>query len=142
MDIRYQESETPTVVQALLSALVPSSTGATVVALDGDLGAGKTTLTKEICKQLGIESEVTSPTFVLARWYEAQHVSWKQVVHIDAYRIESLDELAPLHWDTIIAQPQTLVIVEWPEHIRAVLPPDTKWFHIEHHDTERHITSI
>ena len=142
MDICYQESETAAVAQSLLSHIAPSTEQATIVALGGDLGAGKTTLTKEIARILGVSVEVTSPTFVLARWYDTTDDRWVRLVHIDAYRIESLVELEQMKWDMVCAQPQTLVIVEWPERIHDALPASTVSFHIEHHGDERRITTL
>lgn len=142
MDRRYAEAETAQVAQELLTFLQVRSPKVRVVALEGDLGAGKTTLTKEIARLLGVPVEVTSPTFVVARWYETNDELWHRLVHIDAYRLESTAELTQINWQTIVRDPNTLVIVEWPERIRDALPPSTMWVRIEHHGDERHITTL
>jgi len=96
---------------------------ATVLALSGDLGAGKTTLVQMLAKELGIEEVVTSPTFTIMKLYATKtELNFNKLVHIDAYRIESLDEVAPLHLDQIMQTKNTLVCIEWAEKIEAVLP--------------------
>ncbi len=139
MERTYAESETDQVAKEILSILGLSPTGATVLALQGDLGAGKTTLTKSLAQELGITETIVSPTFVIAKFYETTHQIFKNVVHIDAYRIESIDELGPLGWNDILQQSNTLVIVEWPERIREALPHDTKEFVITHEGDRRTI---
>lgn len=106
----------------IVSHLVPLQTGAHVVALSGNLGAGKTTLSQQIAGALGVTEPVTSPTFVLMKQYPLTGQQFQQLVHIDAYRIESLDELAPLRFEELLADTTNLILIEWPEHIVAALP--------------------
>lgn len=96
--------------------------GATVVALTGDLGAGKTTLVQHVARALGVETLVPSPTFVIMRSYKTKHVRFKRLVHIDAYRLEEETELRALHLTEVFADPETLVCVEWPERLFGTLP--------------------
>ena len=70
--------------------------GATVLALHGELGAGKTTFTQTLARTLGVTDAVTSPTFVIMKLYELQHQSFETLIHIDAYRIEHSDEMRVL----------------------------------------------
>lgn len=97
--------------------------GATVVALSGELGAGKTTLTKEIGRLLGIEAVMVSPTFVIMKKYKLteKKYSWKNLIHIDAYRLEGSIELMKLGWEEIRADKENLIIVEWPEKVPECL---------------------
>ncbi len=97
---------------------------AAVLALSGELGAGKTSLTQAIAKELGIEDSVTSPTFVIEKIYTVTHPRFKRLVHIDAYRLRSKEELGPLGWNEIIANPENLVIVEWPGNVAGAFPQD------------------
>lgn len=98
---------------------------ATCITLSGDLGAGKTAFTKEISKQLGVREEVTSPTFVIMKSYAiTQHSFLKSLVHIDAYRIESDDEMRVLGFDEILSDSSKLVCIEWPEKIADLIPVD------------------
>jgi len=91
--------------------------GAKLVTLSGDLGAGKTTLTKELAKILGIKKEIVSPTFVIMKKYETKHKNFKYLIHIDAYRLKNGGELSNLDWQEIISNKDNLVIIEWPEII-------------------------
>lgn len=95
---------------------------AAVLALSGELGAGKTSLTQAIARELGIEESVTSPTFVLEKIYALNHSRFKRLVHIDAYRLEGKEQLAPLGWDDIIADGENLVIIEWPGNVAGAFP--------------------
>jgi tRNA threonylcarbamoyladenosine biosynthesis protein TsaE len=91
-----------------------------LVTLQGDLGAGKTTLTQYIAKQLGISKRTLSPTFALIRSYKVQSNKCKElkrIVHVDAYRIENQSELLALDLDEELMEPGTVMIVEWPEKI-------------------------
>jgi tRNA threonylcarbamoyladenosine biosynthesis protein TsaE len=93
---------------------------ATIIGLWGNLGAGKTTFTQEFAKVLGINEDVTSPTFVIEKIYSTEHHIFKRLIHIDAYRLESASELQTLGWDTIVANRENLIVVEWPEKIAAI----------------------
>jgi len=91
-----------------------------LIALTGELGAGKTTLAQAICRGYGVTAPVTSPTYAIVHEYASQH---SPVFHIDLYRIERVDELEQIGWSDIITS-NALVIVEWPEHAGELLPAD------------------
>lgn len=91
----------------------------TVLCLDGDLGAGKTTLTQSIAKGLGIEDYVTSPTFTIIKEYNGR----LKLNHMDVYRIESEDDMIDLGYDEYI-NPDEVCIIEWAENIKNLLPQD------------------
>ncbi|MES2224809.1 MAG: tRNA (adenosine(37)-N6)-threonylcarbamoyltransferase complex ATPase subunit type 1 TsaE [Patescibacteria group bacterium] len=141
MERLYTEADTDAIAE-ILSLLQSSDAGATILALEGDLGAGKTTLTKALAARLGVTDTVVSPTFVIAKFYGAQHDAFNALVHMDAYRIESLEELGPLGWEALLAQPRTLLIIEWPEKIRGALPEAIHHFKIVHSGDQRTITKI
>jgi tRNA threonylcarbamoyladenosine biosynthesis protein TsaE len=86
-----------------------------LILLSGDLGAGKTTLTKGIVAGLGAarEDDVTSPTFTLVHKYEGS----TRVYHVDLYRIEDLHDLETLGLEDIFSE-QAVVIVEWPDRLK------------------------
>lgn len=96
---------------------------ATVVGLSGDLGSGKTTFVKFLAQILGVTQEIVSPTFVIAKFYDIPgDPRWKQLVHVDAYRIEDPEEIRPLRLAETFADPKNLVIVEWPEQLGVFFP--------------------
>lgn len=86
-----------------------------LILLSGDLGAGKTTLTKGIAAGLGAarEDDVTSPTFTLVHKYEGG----TRVYHVDLYRIEDLHDLETLGLEDIFSE-QAVIIVEWPDRLK------------------------
>jgi tRNA threonylcarbamoyl adenosine modification protein YjeE len=116
--------------RAILARIVSSSERATIITLRGELGAGKTALTKAIAAELGVVREVASPTFVLMKRYDIPpgnvgDQGWGALVHIDLYRIEDDSELRPLGWDALLALPRTIVAIEWPERAPGAIPtPD------------------
>lgn len=117
--------ETDLYAEKFLRTLEKRNDKATIVGLSGDLGSGKTTLTKALAKSLGIEGEIVSPTFVIAKFYDIpSDPRWKQLVHVDAYRIESVEEVRPLRLTQTFADPENLVIVEWPEQLGSFFPDD------------------
>ncbi len=97
---------------------------ATVVALRGDLGSGKTTFVKALAAALGVPAEtVTSPTFVIQKSFPIDAEGpLETLVHIDAYRLEKPEEIEKLNWRETLANPANLVVIEWPENIGANLP--------------------
>jgi tRNA threonylcarbamoyladenosine biosynthesis protein TsaE len=99
--------------------------GAVVIGLGGDLGAGKTTFVQQLAEILGVTEIVTSPTFVLMKSYETTDSVFQNLVHIDAYRIEDDSEMGPLDFATRITKPNTLICIEWAERISTFLPPRT-----------------
>jgi len=89
-----------------------------VVAISGELGAGKTTLVQAICRGYGVTGPVTSPTFAIVQEYES---SRSRVYHLDLYRLERPSELTVIGWDEIISA-HALVLIEWPERAGDRLP--------------------
>ncbi len=142
MDQSFEESETTTIAGAILESLTPEEGSATVIGLSGDLGAGKTTITKSLGAELGVTETITSPTFVIAKFYHTSDERFKTLIHIDAYRIEEPNELTVLGWDAMLAQKDTLIVVEWPERVESLLPQTTVRYEIDHHDHTRRIRSI
>lgn len=113
-----------TAAEAIVVAL-PASSTACVLALHGDLGAGKTTFVQTLARYLGVDDTVTSPTFVIMKSYHTTHELFTQLVHIDAYRIDDIDEMRPLRFREILAAPESLVCIEWAERIETLLPEHT-----------------
>mgnify|MGYP001613871527 CR=1 FL=1 len=112
-----------------IAALSPAGeSAATVLALSGELGVGKTTFTQHVAKALGVADTVNSPTFVIEKIYQLPLDSargenkFSRLVHIDAYRLKGAEELKHLGWDEIIADSSNLIIIEWPEHVGEAIP--------------------
>jgi tRNA threonylcarbamoyladenosine biosynthesis protein TsaE len=89
-----------------------------VVALEGDLGAGKTTLARAIARGAGVEDDVTSPTFAIVHEYAARR---GPVYHLDLYRLSGPGDLRNIGWDEILGD-RALVLVEWPGRAADQLP--------------------
>ena len=103
----------------------PTLERATVVALRGDLGAGKTTLTQAFANALGVAGVVQSPTYVLMKRYTTTNDRFSTLVHIDAYRFERPTEWQQLKPQEFLNDPAALVLVEWPERVEGFMPkPD------------------
>jgi tRNA threonylcarbamoyladenosine biosynthesis protein TsaE len=96
-----------------------------VIALYGDLGAGKTTLTRGLLRGLGFGGDVASPTFPIVQSYEDLRVPlW----HVDLYRIEDPEELLELALDE--ARADTALVIEWPERLGSLLWADALRLHL------------
>ena len=111
---------------------------ATIVALRGDLGAGKTTFTQGFLHALGIRSHITSPTFVLMKIYKIKDkgLKIKNVFHMDWYRLHSQEELSALSFSEILKDPQNIVLVEWPERIPSGIPKSSIHINFNHGQSE------
>jgi tRNA threonylcarbamoyladenosine biosynthesis protein TsaE len=133
------EDELQTVLHELLPQL-PAGEQATVLALHGDLGAGKTTFVQTLARQLGVQEVVTSPTFVLMKQYETSE-QFKQLIHIDAYRLEEPAELERLGLPELLALPNTLICIEWAERVAELLPAATTHLSLTLIGATRHLTT-
>jgi len=91
-----------------------------IIALSGDLGAGKTTLTQEIGHILGIKEKIVSPTFVIMRKYNLTNKKFEKLIHVDAYRLKNSEDLMKLGWEELIKR-KNLIIIEWPELVPECL---------------------
>lgn len=93
---------------------------------DGEMGAGKTTLIKSICKNLGVMDEVSSPTFSIVNEYKT--VDGKTVYHFDFYRVKSIEEVYDIGVEDYFYS-GNICLVEWPEKIKEILTKE-KALHI------------
>ena len=101
-----------------------------VIALQGDLGAGKTNFVQGLARGLGISEDVNSPTFILANEYLSGRLP---LYHIDAYRVENAAEAEGFGLDDYL-NGDGVTVVEWAERVRAALPPDVLWIEMEYRD--------
>ena len=106
MEITYTLNEIDTVAKKLLEKLESK-----IILFNAPMGAGKTTLIKSICKQLGVENEVTSPTFSLVNEYKG---TFTDVIHFDLYRLETYDQLIDIGIDYYLEK-DAFCLIEWPE---------------------------
>ncbi|HHV40443.1 MAG: tRNA (adenosine(37)-N6)-threonylcarbamoyltransferase complex ATPase subunit type 1 TsaE [Bacteroidales bacterium] len=97
-----------------------------VLAFYGPMGVGKTTFIKELCRVLGVEDTVNSPSFALVNEY--QTAAGTPVYHFDFYRIKNIAEAVDMGAEEYFYTPSALCLIEWPERIEPMLPENT--FHI------------
>jgi len=122
--------DTARIAREWLASLEKKEDEALVVGLSGNLGSGKTAFVKAVAEALGIKEMVTSPTFVIEKIYEskarARHDSaespWTRLIHIDAYRLESARELEVLNFEDLVEDENNLILIEWPENVKEILP--------------------
>ena len=103
--------------------------GGEIICLQGDLGAGKTTFSQGFLRGLGAKGALTSPTFVVMKYYAVSNKTSKikNVYHIDTYRVES-EDILHLGWKEIIGNKKNIILVEWPEKIKDIIPKSAIWF--------------
>lgn len=104
----------------------------TIIALRGDLGAGKTTLTKAIAKGLGIDDMITSPTFNIVREYTSGRIP---LYHFDVYRIGEPEEMYDLGYEEYFYG-NGVCVIEWADLIAELLPENTVTIDIKYGDKE------
>lgn len=95
----------------------------TVFALYGKMGAGKTTFVKALCKELGVEDVVTSPTFAVINEYRSD-IAGELIYHFDFYRIKKLEEVYDMGYEDYFYS-GALCFIEWPELVEELLPGNT-----------------
>ncbi len=115
---------------------IKNNNQACIISLKGNLGAGKTTFSQALAKELGIEENITSPTFVIQKKYEIKNKenetrdlqSFKTLIHVDAYRLEGnieyiQREISLLKLNEEFKDPSNLILFEWPERLYNFIPP-------------------
>lgn len=128
-----QLSELPAVAKQLLK----SFGGEKVVAFEGAMGAGKTTLIKALCEELGVKDTVSSPTFSIVNEYKT--AKGEKVYHFDFYRIKSVDEAYDMGYEEYFYS-KAYCFIEWPEKIAELMPLNYEKVTIEVKGEERIIT--
>ncbi len=117
-----RHSASPEDTRAIGRELAAGLRGGDVVLLSGDLGAGKTELTKGIAAGLGVTDLVQSPTFALVDEHPAAALGPEaRLIHLDLYRLEPA-ELDGIGWDDLMASDDDVVVVEWAERAAGRLP--------------------
>lgn len=105
--------------------------GGEVIGLIGDLGAGKTILTKGVAFSLGTKKNVNSPTFVVMKVYPIKKGEIRTFVHIDAYRLSSERDLIALGAEEYFNDPSAVILIEWADKVKEILPQKTKYIKIK-----------
>lgn len=93
--------------------------GSQIITLTGSLGAGKTTLTSALLRHLGVQEPVISPTFTYVNIYHL--ADGRTVYHFDLYRLKNMQEFEQAGFFEYLYQPDSLVVIEWPEILLPVL---------------------
>ncbi|MEM1125838.1 MAG: tRNA (adenosine(37)-N6)-threonylcarbamoyltransferase complex ATPase subunit type 1 TsaE [Bacteroidota bacterium] len=136
-----QTTTGPAATETLGAALAPQLAPGGVVALYGELGAGKTQFIRGICTALGVDAgAVSSPTFAIVQVYDGQYRGAPlPIYHLDAYRLRDLEELVALGLDEYLYG-EGVCLIEWPERFGALLPDHTLRLDLVHRGvTEREV---
>lgn len=133
-------SEDPLQTEAFGAALGQLLLGGEVVALSGELGAGKTCFVRGIASGLGVDdTEISSPTFVIC---VIHHGSRLDLAHLDAWRLTSEEDLESIGFEELRSRDDLVCAVEWPERLGAALPTPAIRVTIHHGDTVRDDASV
>jgi tRNA threonylcarbamoyladenosine biosynthesis protein TsaE len=136
--ISHSIKQTYNIAQELAKKILKKNFGskkAVVIGLSGDLGSGKTTFVQGFAKSLGIKEKIVSPTFVIMRKSEITNLKkFKNLYHLDAYRIDTPKEIIDLGWKDIINEPKNIILAEWAEKIKTIFPKQYFWINFRHID--------
>ncbi len=156
-------TNSPKETQELAKKILPLIKETNLICLYGELGSGKTTFVQGLAKELGIKQQIISPTFVIIKEYTimdnvscvmdndllSNHLPiypsthYSSFIHIDCYRLESEKDLKSVSLKEYWSSPKNLVIIEWPERIKNILPKKRLEIKFEHIDeTTRKIDFI
>ena len=132
--ISKSEEDTAKLAQELAGKLPRG----TVIALYGDLGAGKTVFSRAFAKAIGVRETVSSPTYTIIQEYQLEYGGY--FYHLDLYRIKNSRDALAFAVDEYLNDSNSYALLEWPERIEDILPPETVVMRIKHlSDTEREI---
>ena len=135
----------PAIGEAEITTLSPEETfnegekfasrlnGGEVIALVGELGAGKTVFTKGLCEGLNVKNRVISPTFMIANEYDAD----LKIYHFDAYRLSGPAEISAIGIEDYMMG-NAVCIIEWADKVKEVIPEDATWIYFQHDRDREH----
>ena len=133
----------------LLSVGLENRKKSLVIALEGELGAGKTVFAQGLAQALGIKAKIKSPTFTLMKKYSISSsrnfkfkiLNYKFLYHLDCYRLRDHKDLSTLGIEDILANTENIVLIEWSDRVKKILPKKHIKIHIDHiSKNERKIT--
>ena len=130
--ITENPKETKELASELAGKLIKKDHEALIIALEGALGAGKTTFIKGFSKALGIREKILSPTFVLIHKHKITNDNFKNLYHIDAYRLNSEKDLLKLGIKEIFINPENIVLIEWADQVKKIIPKTAIWVYFSH----------
>jgi tRNA threonylcarbamoyladenosine biosynthesis protein TsaE len=112
--------------------------GGEVIGLSGDLGSGKTTFAKGLAEGLKVADTINSPTFVILKTYKGKIGSKNiKLVHVDAYRAENIEDIKSVGIEDFLGDNDTVVVVEWAEKIKEILPTKTIFINFKHKSEQK-----
>lgn len=109
------------------------------IALIGDLGTGKTHISKRICKNLGVIENVKSPTFTYLIEYDLEDI---KIVHFDLYRLANIDELYEVGYQEYVCADNTLLLIEWANNVLEVVEDASVVINLEYFDENKRYIEI
>lgn len=124
--------------QKLGEMLAGELRGGEIICLTGELGSGKTTFAQGVLCGLRAKGPYISPTFVVMKQYKVES---QNIYHIDAYRVSAKDIL-DLGWEEIVSNKNNIVIVEWAERIKSIIPKKAVWIFFKHMDNNQRKMSL
>lgn len=132
--LSHSEAET----EAFAAKLAARFPRGKILTLYGDLGAGKTVFARGFARGLGITEPISSPTYTIIQEYPLPDYGW--FYHLDLYRINNSESALMFGVDEFLSDPESVVLMEWPERIQDILPANTIKINIRHlTDTEREL---
>ncbi len=139
MKFLSESAKATTRAAKIIAREISSTNSLVVIGFIGNLGVGKTTFIKSLIKGLGYKKRVTSSTFLVMRRFSINKGA-RNIYHIDAYRVLSQD-LIELGFRKILKSPN-IVLIEWADRIKRILPPKSTYIKFEHgqYENERYIT--
>ncbi len=133
MTVEYKLDDLPEVAKKIIE-----NVNGKILLFDGPMGVGKTTLIKEICKQLGVNDIISSPTFSLVNEYEGDDTL---IYHFDFYRIEDEEEAYHIGFEEYLDSGHW-VFIEWPDKVSSLLPEHVTLLKINHANGDQRVISI
>src|SRR3989344_8532688 len=113
-----------------------------IIALKGSLGSGKTTFIQGLAAGLGIKENVLSPTFLILKQFIVNQKNYKNFYHIDAYRLKNPKELLELGFKDLVKNPENIIVIEWADRVRKILPKNISKIKFENLGKNRRKISV
>ena len=120
--ISKSQKQTKKLGEKLAKKIISGKIKKRILALSGDFGSGKTTFVQGFAKGLQVKSKILSPSFIVMRRFELYLENFKNFYHIDCYRIKEEKEILALGFKKIASNPENLVVIEWAEKIKKIIP--------------------